>query len=247
MGRAIVMLVSLACYAAFFVTFLYLIGFVGGFAFMPSHVDKGMQALQFNAVLVDIGLIALFGIQHSVMARKGFKQSWTRIVPVPLERSIYCLATVLVLVTMYRFWQPIEGSLWSMEGEGARTVMWALFWLGWGTVLLSTFLLNHFELFGLQQAWMHLREKEASPPQMRSPLFYNWVRHPIYAGFLLAFWATPDMTYGHLLFAAGFTIYILIGIAYEERDLTGIFGEEYLVYRSKVGMLLPGVGKNSSP
>lgn len=245
MGRAIVMLVSLACYAAFFVTFLYLIGFVGGFAFMPSHVDKGMQTLQFNAVLVDIGLIALFGIQHSVMARKGFKQSWTRIVPVPLERSIYCLATVLVLVTMYRFWQPIEGSLWLMEGEGARTVMWALFWLGWGTVLLSTFLLNHSELFGLQQAWMHLREKEASPPQMRSPLFYNWVRHPIYAGFLLAFWATPDMTYGHLLFAAGFTIYILIGIAYEERDLTGIFGEEYRAYARRVGMLLPSIGKKS--
>lgn len=245
MGRAIVMLVSLACYAAFFVTFLYLIGFVGGFAFMPGHVDKGMQALPFNAVLANIGLIALFGVQHSVMARKGFKQWWTRIVPAPLERSIFCLATALVLIALYRFWQPIEGSLWSLEGEGARTVMWALFWLGWGTVLISTFLLNHFELFGLQQAWLNLREKEPSPPQMRSPLFYNWVRHPIYSGFLLAFWATPDMSYGHLLFAAGFTVYILIGIAHEERDLTALFGEDYRAYARKVGMLVPGVGKRS--
>lgn len=242
MGRVLVMLVSLACYVAFFATFLYLIGFIGGFDFMPTHVDKGPEVAPATAVALNLGLIALFGIQHSVMARKGFKQRWTRIVPEPLERSLFCLATVLVLVTLFALWRPIEGMVWSIEGEGARMALWALFWAGWAMLLVSTFLINHFELFGLQQAWHHLRGREAAPPRMHTPLFYKWVRHPIYTGFVLAFWATPDMSWGHLLFAAGFSAYILIGIRHEERDLTAVFGEEYREYVRRVGMLIPGFG-----
>src|SRR3990167_7699585 len=216
MGRALIMLVSLACYGAFFVSFLYLVGFAGGFDFMPTHVDKGPGAAPLTAALINIGLIALFGVQHTVMARKGFKQAWTQVIPQPLERSIFCLATAAVLAILFVNWHPIECTLWSVQGEGARMVIWALFWAGWAILFISTWLINHFELFGLQQAWLHLREKEPQPPRMHTPLFYRWIRHPIYTGFVLAFWATPDMTYSHLLFASGFTVYILIGIAHEE-------------------------------
>lgn len=245
MGRYLVMATAVAIYFAFFGTFLYLIGFVGGFAFMPTHVDKGLAASPATAAMVDLALIALFGIQHSVMARPGFKAGWTRIVPAPLERSIYCLATVVVLLLMFRFWHPIEGTVWSIGNETGRMIMYALFFLGWGILFVSTWLLNHFELFGLQQAWRNLRGTESPPPQMRTPLFYKMVRHPLYTGFFIAFWATPDMTFGHLLFATGMTVYILIGIAHEERDLVDVFGEDYLAYRRTVGAFIPGIGKKT--
>ncbi len=243
MGRALLMLISVAFYAAAFVTLLFLIGWVGAFDFMPLTVNKGVEGPMGTALIVDLGLIALFGVQHSVMARPGFKEGWTKIVPAPIERSCYLLATVLVLGALFHFWHPIEGSLWSVTNETARMAIWAVFWLGWGVLLLSTFLLNHFELFGLQQAWFNLTGKAEAAPQMRTPLFYKLVRHPLYTGFFLGLWATPDMTYGHALMAAGFTCYILVGIHYEERDLLDLFGEQYAEYRKKVGSFLPGIGK----
>ena len=245
MGRLFLMLVSIACYAVAFVSLLYLIGWAGGFEFMPTHVDKGLSAPLGTALLVNLGLMALFGLQHSIMARPGFKAAWTRTVPAPIERSLYCLATVVVLVALFRFWHPIEGSLWTVSNEAARTAIWALFFLGWGIFLLSTFLLNHFELFGLQQAWFNLRGKTEAEPTMRTPLFYKLVRHPLYTGFFIGLWATPDMTYSHLLMAVGFTIYIVIGIAFEEKDLLDVFGEEYADYRKRVGAFIPGIGKKT--
>ena len=245
MGRYLVMATAIAIYFAFFGAFLYLIGFVGGFDFMPTHINKGLAASPAMAAIVDLALIALFGIQHSVMARPGFKARWTRIVPAALERSIYCLATVVVLLLMFRFWHPIEGTVWSIANETGRMIMFGLFFLGWGILFVSTWLLNHFELFGLQQAWQNLNGTQPAPPKMRTPLFYKVVRHPLYTGFFIGFWATPDMTYGHLLFAAGMTVYILIGIAHEERDLVDVFGEDYVTYRRTVGAFIPGLGKKA--
>lgn len=243
MARTLTLAASAACYFAFFAAFVYLIGFVAGFEPLPSHVDKGLIALGGSAVLTNLALIALFGVQHSVMARPGFKARWTRIVPTPLERSVYCLATALCLALMFVFWQPIAGTVWLVENPAARMALWALFFAGWGILFIATHLINHWELFGLAQAWRHFRGVDAAPPTFRTPLFYRWVRHPIYSGFLLAFWATPEMSYGHLLLAVGFTVYILIGIAYEERDLVGHYGETYVEYRARVGMVIPWVGR----
>jgi protein-S-isoprenylcysteine O-methyltransferase Ste14 len=158
---------------------------------------------------------------------------------VPAERSVYVLIASLVLMILFAFWRPIDGTLWDARGTALELPLWALFFAGWGIVLLSTFLLNHFELFGLQQAWFHMRGREAQPPTLRQPLFYKWVAHPLYSGFFLAFWATPVMSYGHLLLALGMSAYMLIAIGYEERDLVGLFGRDYEDYRSHVGMLTP--------
>lgn len=237
------MAISLACYAAFFASFVYLVGWVGAFDFMPTHVDKGMTADTGTAIAINIGVLLLFGIQHSVMARQGFKAAWTKIVPQPLERSIYCLATAIVLGAMFHWWHPIDGSLWSVGDETARMVIWAVFWFGWAFLFIATLLLNHFELFGLQQAWHYLRGRDAAPMTMKTPLFYKFVRHPIQTGVFIAIWATPDMTYSHLLFAAGYTAYILIGLHYEEKDLVREFGDDYVEYRRNVGSILPGIGK----
>lgn len=245
MGRLLLMLVSATFYAAAVAALLFFIGWVGAFDFMPLTVDKGRDGPLITALLVNSGLISLFGIQHSVMARPGFKEGWTKIVPAPVERSFYLLATVLVLGALFHFWHPIEGTIWSVQNEAARLAIWAVFWVGWAILLLSTFLLNHFELFGLQQAWFNLTGKEAAPPTMRTPLFYKLVRHPLYTGFFLGLWATPDMTYSHAFMATGFTIYIIIGIAYEERDLLDVFGEQYADYRKRVGAFIPGIGKKA--
>ena len=231
------------CYFAFFAAFLYLIGFVAGFGPLPTHVDKGLAAPAGVAALVDLALIALFGVQHSVMARPGFKARWTRIVPPPLERAVYCLASALCLVALFAFWHPIAGEVWSVEAPAGRIALWVLFFLGWGILFVATHLISHWELFGLAQAWRHYRGTEPPPPQFRTPLFYRWVRHPIYSGFLLAFWATPQMSYGHLLLATGFSIYIFVGIAYEERDLLAHFGETYALYRRRTGAVVPGIGR----
>jgi len=247
-GRAVLMLVSLACYAAFFVSFVYLVGWVGAFGFMPTHVDKGTSASAGisvgGAVLINLALLALFGIQHSVMARKGFKQWWTQIVPQPVERSIYCLATAAVLGAMFLWWQPLPGTIWSAENELIRLVILAIFFLGWAILFVATLLLNHFELFGLQQAWHNFRGRDPAAMTMKTPFLYKIVRHPIQTGVFIAIWATPDMTVGHLLFAFGYTIYILIGLHFEEKDLIAQFGDEYADYRRKVGSILPGIGKS---
>ena len=246
MQRSLTMLFALIAYAIFFATFLSLIAFVGNVAVVPRTVDVGPAAPLAMAAVIDLALIALFGLQHSVMARQGFKRAWTRIVPVPAERSVYVLLASLALIILFAFWRPIEGTLWSVSNPLFQNLLWALFGLGWAIVLVSTFLLNHFELFGLQQAWFHLRGREAQPHQLRQPMFYKWVAHPLYSGFFLAFWATPHMTYGHLLLAAGVSVYMLIAIGYEERDLTGYYGEDYTRYRSSVGKLFPRFGRRAS-
>lgn len=245
MGRILTMGIAIACYTAFFAAFLYLIGFVAGLPQLPTNVDKGLEGPLVQAIVIDLGLIALFGMQHSIMARKTFKQAWVQIVPAPLERSIYCLAAALMLALLFIAWHPIDGTVWSISHPAGQLAMWALFAMGWGVLLATTFLLNHFELFGLAQAWRHLRGKEAAPMQFRTPLFYKMVRHPLYFGFFFGFWATPQMSYGHFLLAAGFTAYILIGIFYEERDLVAEFGDRYRDYQRSTGAFLPGIGKKS--
>lgn len=244
MSKAISLLFAVFAYAIFFATFLYLVGFVADLPQLPRTVNRGLGAPPAIAAIIDIALIALFGVQHSVMARQGFKRAWTRIVPKQAERSIYVLAASLALMVLFAFWHPIAGDLWRVEVPLAM-VLWALFALGWAMVLLSTFLINHFELFGLQQAWFHASGREAAAPKFRQPLFYKVVRHPLYLGFVLAFWATPHMTWSHLLLALGMTGYILIAIRHEERDLVALFGREYEEYRGRVGMLIPGIGKSA--
>ena len=239
MSRAINLLFAMVAYAIFFATFLYLICFVGNFAFVSQTVDRGLAAPIATAVIIDVALIALFGVQHSVMARQGFKQWWTAVIPKPAERSVYVLMASAVLIVLMAFWRPIPSIIWDIANPLAANVIWALFWIGWFTVLLSTFLINHFELFGLQQAWLHMQGREAEPHKFHQPLLYKWVRHPLYLGFFLAFWAAPRMTAGHLLLAAGVSVYMLIAIRYEERDLVNYFGKDYEDYRERVGMLTP--------
>lgn len=242
MSRALSLLFAIVCYAIFFATFLYLVGFVGDLAILPKTVDAPPSTLpRLPKVVIDVALIALFGLQHSVMARPGFKRAWTRIISPAIERSVFVLAASIALLILFRFWQPLERTIWQVPPDmGWLTMLlWAPFLLGFGIVLVTTFLINHFELFGLQQAWFNFRGTEMPRPQLREPLFYRYVAHPLYAGFFLAFWVTPYMTSGHLLLALGFSAYMLVAIRYEERDLTGLFGEDYRRYRSGVGMLLP--------
>lgn len=239
MARALYLLVGMACYLIFFCTFLYLIAFVGDLPFALRTVDRGSQSPLLAALAIDLALIGLFGVQHSVMARKGFKKAWTRIVPPPLERSVYVLAASLALLVLIFLWRPIPGWVWAVETPWARGILWGLFGLGWVIVLVSTFLINHFELFGLAQVWSHARGREIAEPRFRTPLFYSAVRHPIYAGFILAMWAIPAMSWGHLVLAAGMSVYVLIAIRYEERDLVALYGATYEAHRAKVGMLIP--------
>jgi protein-S-isoprenylcysteine O-methyltransferase Ste14 len=245
MSRAATLVFAIICYAIFFATFLYLIVFVGDFSFAGRTVDVGPEAPTTTAVIIDVALIALFGLQHSIMARPAFKARWTRIVPPPAERSVYVLAASIALIILFRGWRPIDSIVWNVRNVLLGDAIWVAFWLGWGMVLLSTFLINHFELFGLQQAWLNVRGRQAAPPQFRQPFFYKWVRHPLYLGFFLAFWAAPEMTVGHLLLAAGVSIYMLIAIRYEERDLTDLFGDDYRHYREDVGMLTPRFRRRS--
>jgi protein-S-isoprenylcysteine O-methyltransferase Ste14 len=245
MSRTLTMLFAIICYAIFFATFLYLIVFVGDFAFAGRTVDVGPEAPVALAAIVDVALIALFGLQHSVMARPAFKARWTRIVPPSAERSVYVLAASFALMILFLGWRPIDTIVWNVTNPLLASLLWTLFWIGWGTVLVSTFLINHFELFGLQQAWLHVRGHRAEAPKFRQPFFYKWVRHPLYLGFFLAFWAAPEMTVGHLLLAAGVSVYMLIAIRYEERDLTDLFGDDYRRYRSDVGMLTPRFRRRS--
>lgn len=239
MARTVGLLFAVLCYAIFFATFLYLICFVGSLPVVPVTVDVGPSAPVATAVAIDVALIVLFGLQHSVMARRGFKRAWTKVVPKAMERSVYVLFASLALIIMFLFWHPVPQVVWHAKGEGLRDLLWAVFALGWAIVLLTTFLINHFELFGLQQAWLNARGREVPPMKMREPLFYRFVRHPLYLGFFLAFWSIPTMTVGHLLFAAGLSAWMLFAIQLEEADLVQQFGRDYEEYRGRVGMLTP--------
>jgi protein-S-isoprenylcysteine O-methyltransferase Ste14 len=220
---------------------IYAIGFVGNIG-VPRGLDSPATGPVGEALLVDLALLALFAVQHSVMARKGFKAWWTKIVPPAVERSTFVLASGVVLGGLCWHWKPIDGTVWSVQDPTAVTVIQAVFWLGWGILLVATFLINHFELFGLRQVWARLMGSEIPAQVFRTPFLYKHVRHPIYLGLVLGFWATPQMTLGHLLFAVGATGYILVGIWFEERDLIAHFGDRYRDYRKRVGMLLPRIG-----
>jgi protein-S-isoprenylcysteine O-methyltransferase Ste14 len=238
MGRLIALFYGVACYVIFVVTFLYAVGFVGGFA-VPKTIDSGPVVPLGEALFINILLMGLFAVQHSVMARKGFKQWWTRFIPKPVERSTYVLLSSLALILLFWQWRPIPMTVWHIEEAPVAVAVTALSFLGWFIALTSTFLINHFQLFGLSQVADNFSAKPELTLRFQMPLYYKFVRHPIYLGFLIAFWAAPSMSVGHLLFAAVTTAYTFVGIMLEERDLIDLFGDEYRRYRARVSMLIP--------
>ncbi len=238
MTRFIAFAYGVASYIVFFVTFLYAIGFVEGML-VPKHIDSGAVGPISEALLVNLALMSLFAIQHSVMARRQFKEWWMQYVPKTVERSTYVLLSSLVLIALFAHWQPIPGVVWQINDPSIAMAVTVLSFAGFGLVLSSTFLINHFELFGLNQVAYNLVGREMAGHRFRTPLFYKFVRHPLYLGFIIAFWAAPTMTVGHLLFAAVTTAYIFVGIALEERDLIDVFGDEYRRYKARVSMILP--------
>ncbi len=238
MSRLFAVAYGLIAYATFLATILYAIGFVGDFG-VPKGIDAGPPASLAEALAVDIGLLFVFAIQHSLMARPAFKRWWTRFVPKPVERSTYVIFASLTLLLLFWQWRPMPQAFWSVTSPVGAGLLWALFGMGWAVVFLSTFLINHFDLFGLKQVWAFRRRQEIPETRFTTPLFYQVVRHPLYLGFIIAFWATPTMTLGHLLFAAVTTTYILFAIQLEERDLIDAFGGVYVAYRKRTPMLLP--------
>ena len=233
---------GLTSYLIFLFTFLYAIAFVGGFA-VPSRLDGPLQTSLPEALAIDCALLTIFAVQHSVMARRWFKERWTQIVPWAIERSTYVLCASLALLLLFWQWRPIGIQIWSVENAAARVVLWTVFATGWATVLTVTFLINHFDLFGLRQVWLPLIGRPYARVPFRTPLPYRFVRHPLYFGFLLAFWMTPTMTLAHFVFAFATTAYIVLAIQFEERDLVSEHGAEYEEYRRTVPMLLPGRGR----
>lgn len=242
MSRILGFLYGLAAYVVFLGAFLWAVGFVSGLP-VPKTIDGGSVVPLLEAVTINLLLMSLFAIQHSVMARQGFKRWWMQFVPPAIERSTYVLAASLALLLLLWQWRPMPAVVWQVADPTLANAVLGLSMLGWLIVLTSTFLINHFELFGLQQVVMNLGGRTAGEPQFRTPVLYKLVRHPIYLGFIIAFWAAPMMTIGHLLFAAVTTAYIFVGIMLEERDLIGLFGDEYRRYRERVGMLFPRLGR----
>lgn len=232
-------LYAVLAYVFFFVVFLYAVAFVENLEIVPKTIDSGREHPLIATLIVDALLLGLFAVQHSVMARPAFKRWWTKFVPPPVERSTYVVFSSAALVILYVFWRPLPQPIWTLAPGPLATGLLALSLLGWGVVLISTFLISHFELFGLTQVYARWRDQPAPAAEFRTPVFYKLVRHPIYAGFIIAFWATPRMTLGHLIFAIGTLGYILVAIQLEENDLVGVFGERYRAYQLQVGMLVP--------
>jgi protein-S-isoprenylcysteine O-methyltransferase Ste14 len=249
MSRFIAFAYGLISYAVFFVTFLYMIGFLGDFG-VPRSIDSGPEGSVLAALAVNLGLILLFAVQHSVMARPAFKKKWTRIVPKAVERSTYVMITSLILILMFWQWRAMPGVVWSVENSVGRALIWAVFAMGWGIVLYATFLIDHFDLFGLRQVWLNLRGKAYRHLRFKVVSLYKYVRHPLLLGFMLAFWAAPRMTVGHLVFCLGFTLYIQVAVRLEEKDLVRFHGKDYEAYQRHVSRLVPvpkhvGVGQGS--
>ena len=238
MSRILVPLYGALAYVVFLASFLYAIAWLGGFI-VPKTIDSGAPSPLLEAILVNVALLTAFALQHSVMARPAFKRWWTQYVPKPVERSTYVLAASLLLFAICFGWRPLPEAVWRVEGAAAMAV-WALFATGWLIVLTSTFMINHFELFGLRQVWLHARGRSYVAPRYVERLFYRFVRHPIMLGFIVAFWAAPAMSVGHLLFAIVTTAYILVALQLEERDLLKEHGASYASYRERVPMLVPG-------
>lgn len=260
MQRIAILLFGILTYAVFFGTFLYLIAFVGNLQqtalvqwlpwlpeLVPHSIDSGRETGPVPlAVAINLGLIAVFGLQHSVMARMGFKDWLKQRLPASAERSVYVLLASLVLMLLFWQWRPIPGVVWSAESVVGQAIGWTLFAAGFATVLAATFLIDHFDLFGLKQVWQQFVGRKPATPRFVTPLFYRLVRHPLYLGFILAFWAGPAMTAGSLLFAAAMTAYILIAIRFEERDLVHFLGPDYEDYRQRVPMLVPGMKRGQA-
>jgi methanethiol S-methyltransferase len=238
MKRILAFAYGIACYGAFFATFLYAIGFLGNFGVAKS-MDSGPEGSIAIALAIDGALLALFALQHSIMARPWFKRAWTRLVPEPVERSTYVLFSSVALLLLFWQWRPIGGVIWNVHEEIARMIILGLYVTGLLIVLLSTFLIDHFDLFGLRQVYLYMRGRKYQHLEFRTPFFYRYVRHPLYFGWLLTFWSAPVMTVAHLFFAAMTTVYILTAIRFEEADLITVYGETYLRYRKQVPMILP--------
>jgi protein-S-isoprenylcysteine O-methyltransferase Ste14 len=241
MKRFAALFYGIACYLIFLCVFLYAIWFV----WTMDSARPRVALIQ--GVAIDTLLLGLFAIQHSGMARQGFKRAWTRLVPMHIERSTYVLTANIVLFVLVYFWQPLPGVIWEVQSSFLRILLQGLFWVGWLQLLVSTFLIDHFELFGIKQVWAYYRNKSFEPPAFKTPATYQLVRHPLYLGFLIAFWSAPRMTLGHLYFSVMCTGYILLAIQFEERDLVSFYGEAYQVYRSGVSMLVPWPGKKKQP
>jgi len=246
MARVGIFLYGIVSYLVFFAVFLYAMGFIGGFL-TPTMLDGVPKSPLWKALAIDLALLAAFALQHSGMARPGFKRWWTRIVPEPAERATYVLLSSLLLAAMFVHWQPIGGLIWNITDPTAREVVIGVYLFGWALLLYTTFLIDHFDLFGLKQVWRRLVGASYRPPQFHTPGLYRFVRHPLYIGWLIIFWAAPTMTVAHLVFAWATTVYILLAIPLEERDLVTAFGDEYIEYRRRTPMLIPWFGATRRP